>query len=289
MISLKYYKIEIVAHLLLLLFTFLHSINEGWGIIIFKSVIEFISLYIIVGLLFLSFFLYIVKLKREAAIWTLSCLFIFFHWYFIVFLTGFLPYINKYFEKLNLCAFLFVVLFFIVLFFLLKSKKGTLITQFATILLLLFNCNEFFLSFNNLINKIPLIYTLDIENSYKAPQLNDYKPNIYFFLLDSYTSDASLLEFWNYKNDLSTHLEKSNFKVVHNGKAPYNATIWSMNSIFNMNYFDNESIELKTKFYRILYCNNIKNSFVFNYFYNNGYTINNASFFDLSQAKKRFP
>lgn len=63
------------------------------------------------------------------------------------------------------------------------------------------------------------------------------KPNIYLFLLDSYTSNSALKKYFSFNNDrFCKSLIKHNFIVSDSNRTNYNWTLNSISSMFNMNY-----------------------------------------------------
>ncbi len=65
----------------------------------------------------------------------------------------------------------------------------------------------------------------------------DYKPDVYYIILDMYGRDDVLLDKFRYDNTpFLTELEKLGFKVARCSMSNYNMTELSMASSFNMNY-----------------------------------------------------
>lgn len=62
-------------------------------------------------------------------------------------------------------------------------------------------------------------------------------PDIYYILMDAYTSSESLREFWGYDNSpFLDFLRAHGFQVVTNARANYNRTTYSMSASLNMEY-----------------------------------------------------
>lgn len=61
------------------------------------------------------------------------------------------------------------------------------------------------------------------------------KPDIYYIVLDSYTSNISLKKYWNYDNSgFYTFLRANGFYVNENSKSDYSHTLYSTYSALNM-------------------------------------------------------
>lgn len=81
----------------------------------------------------------------------------------------------------------------------------------------------------------------DIENTGNGTEkVNDSasRPDIYYIIPDGYPSDAWLLSAMNYDNTAFTKaLEQRGFVIAPNAQSNYGATIVSMPSVLNMQYF----------------------------------------------------
>lgn len=63
------------------------------------------------------------------------------------------------------------------------------------------------------------------------------KPDIYYLILDGYTSRKSLQEDWHFDNsELYDFLEKNKFYIAENASSNYNITITSLASSLNLSY-----------------------------------------------------
>ncbi len=81
-----------------------------------------------------------------------------------------------------------------------------------------------------------------VDNTRTASQkVNDSTthPDIYFIIPDGYPSDSWLLEAMNYDNSGFTNaLEARGFQVIDHAQSNYGATLLSMASVLNMDYFN---------------------------------------------------
>jgi len=115
-------------------------------------------------------------------------------------------------------------------------------------------------------------------------------PDIYFILLDSYTSNASLRKYWNYDNDsLKTFLHEHGFTIVDTARSNYDFTLPSLASIFGMNYLSQDiMVNTQKTEMKFALMNAVKKSPFLKYINNNGYTIINRSPFDIMFKRKYY-
>jgi len=74
------------------------------------------------------------------------------------------------------------------------------------------------------------------------PELNE-KPNIYYIIVDEYTSDEILLEIYNYDNhEFLTKLTQRGFYIPTTSYANYVTSPLAISSTLNMSYFNDEKI-----------------------------------------------
>lgn len=74
------------------------------------------------------------------------------------------------------------------------------------------------------------------NNSYKLEEMI-IKPDIYHFVLDGYSSQSALYQFYKFDNiEFINKLRDMGFKIYSNATSPYNQTLPTMSSIFNMEY-----------------------------------------------------
>lgn len=114
-------------------------------------------------------------------------------------------------------------------------------------------------------------------------------PDIYYIILDSYTSSNSLKEFWNYNNtEFTESLKTRGFFVTDSFHSNYSNTLFSIASSLNMSYLNKNPIYKKYKFYELLSLSEIiKKNRVTSILSDFGYSINNLSLFDI-QTQKSF-
>lgn len=64
------------------------------------------------------------------------------------------------------------------------------------------------------------------------------RPDIYFLLLDEYTSSIALEKYYGFKNDLDSFLLTRGFHIQKNSRSNYNFTVLSMASMLNLSYIE---------------------------------------------------
>ncbi|MFZ1807736.1 MAG: sulfatase-like hydrolase/transferase [Cyclobacteriaceae bacterium] len=148
-------------------------------------------------------------------------------------------------------------------------------TSILLVLYILLNLGLFFSD----LKPLRLKYNPPIENL-KC----DNCPDIFFLILDSYTSNHSLRSYFSFDNtDFSSQLENLGFKVSDQSLSSYSKTAYSMASTFNLGridsldqYFESDMVEL------------IKKSTVAKSLTEKGYLIYNYSLFDILEESKYY-
>ena len=134
-----------------------------------------------------------------------------------------------------------------------------------------------------------------IMRSYMTPEKNFFKqvafdpgkvktkPNMYYLLFDEYPGYKSLQDSFGFRNDsLYRFFAKNEFQLLPTF-ANYDFTLFSMSSIFNMQYvdsnYDHKKLTQKDMQQRL---QEIKNAGVISLFSKMGYKIENYSIFDIA-------
>ena len=103
--------------------------------------------------------------------------------------------------------------------------------------LLLFIAADVFILFNNKSKSGQ--FTAHIPKDYK-PCDSCSKPDIYYIIFDSYTSSLTLKQDFGYSNHgIENSLKEKGFHVLPFSQSNYNMTIFSIGSVFNMDYLPN--------------------------------------------------
>jgi hypothetical protein len=113
------------------------------------------------------------------------------------------------------------------------------------------------------------------------------KPDIYLVVADEYAGQSALKQLFGYDNNgFEQQLMGRGFHVINNPVSNYNATVYSMASLLNMDYTRN--LESQTVNHRdMLRCRELidRNQFV-QFLKGYGYTIYNHSYFEMDGIKK---
>ncbi len=112
------------------------------------------------------------------------------------------------------------------------------------------------------------------------------KPDVYYLLFDEYPGYNSLQSAFGFKNDsLYSFLQANGFKILPTF-SNYNFTIFSMSSIFNMQYvnddYNHQHQLVNQRDFRNRFTE-IKNAEVFSIFNSMGYQLKNYSVFDVGK------
>lgn len=112
------------------------------------------------------------------------------------------------------------------------------------------------------------------------------KPDIYLIIADEYAGHNELKELFSFNNfAFENELHKRGFHITNNSVSNYNATVYSMASMMNMNYLN--GLEPVVNHRDMLLCRYlIKKNYFTSYLQKNGYEFYNYSFFDIADKKK---
>ncbi len=103
----------------------------------------------------------------------------------------------------------------------------------------------------------------------------NYKPDIYYIILDAYASDHILKKIYKYNNhEFTDYLEKNGFYIANHSQSNYATTFMSLASSLNMEYVDNIVAQMNSESKdRSIFYNMIENSRVTNFLKSKGYKI----------------
>ena len=130
---------------------------------------------------------------------------------------------------------------------------------------------------------------LNMQKDAALQVLVDYKkvktkPDVYYLLFDEYPGYKSLQAAFNFKNDSLYSFLQGNGFIIQPSFSNYNFTVFSMSSIFNMQYvtgeYNHEHGLTDQRDFRNR-SNEIKNGAVFSIFKSMGYQLENYSIFDV--------
>jgi hypothetical protein len=278
-------KTKPIYLLLLPVFFVLHGFLENFGFVSGKDALVLCLSYVLLTFS-IAFFSYIFfrNWTKAAMITVIWMSFFFFFGAVHEFLRDNIPV--RFFSRYSfLLAFVFLLL--IVIFILLKKTRKPL---YRTTYFL----NSLFLIYIIVDSVGVLIKTFGPQDEglsiYRFAGSNNYnicdtckKPNIYFLLMDEYTSTLGLKQMFNFDNDLDSFLIDKGFSVQARSRSNYNFTSFSMSATLNMNFIEGIKNVKAVTADDYAYCNKlVRDNEVIKFLDANGYDIVNYSVFDLA-------
>ncbi len=293
--SFKFYKNELIVHplnIILLFFinTSLLKFKAGISINFYEAIISFL---IIFALGLAAFFVieWMIKDRIKSSLISSYTLFVTLFFRDIVEVLAYVKITNAlsifsiFIGELFFTVALVIILLAALTLWLYKTKLKLLkLNSYLNLLTTIFlfieiiGCSFLEVSKVELKNKIELKHPLNNITT---------KPDIYFIILDGYTSFSGLQKHWNFDNgELKKFLVNYGFFVAENGKTIYNVTNYSIASTFNMAELNIDTTDLYAKSSYLSLAELIKNNIVVKRFYGLGYDFINLSFFDILDKKK---
>lgn len=126
------------------------------------------------------------------------------------------------------------------------------------------------------------VYSFAGENKYNVCDTCK-KPDIYFLLMDEYTSTRGLKERFDFDNDIDTFLTAKGFSVQEDSRSNYNFTPFSMSATLNMSFLEGIENVKAISAEDYARCNKlVRDNEVIKFLDAHGYEIVNYSVFDLA-------
>lgn len=264
-------------------FYFLHQVNEHYAAGLLAPMALLILLYSAAGLLLTFLFRLWLKDTAKAALFSTGL--ISFNFFF-----GYLhdwskqrfgpqAWINKY----SVIIFLLVLLSLTALYLLKKSRARTgRLVVFLNLLFPVLIAYETFVLWQHSRQQAAVAHPFTWR-----PCANCERPDIYLIIADEYAGSGVLKDLFGFDNSaFEQALGARGFHVLQNTRSNYNATVYSMASLFSMDYL---SLNGKGRVTQgdMLYCRNIidKNPLL-GFLQQQGYQVVNNSFFDLQGHTK---
>jgi hypothetical protein len=146
---------------------------------------------------------------------------------------------------------------------------------------LLFYANTKSINWQDYVTQEPPVF------NQSAPK-SENRPSIYYILLDSYTSSASLKEFWHYDNsEFTNYLTEKGFYVPQESHSNYNYTPFSLASSLNMSHIGRlKNLEKRSQHFPLIAA--VKNSSVVSALQAQNYDFVNLSPFDIHSSPGYF-
>ncbi len=271
---------------LLPLFYILHVYNDYFGILNITIALRYLVYYLLLSITIFSIAFLLFKNSAKAGILTILFLIFFF----------FYGSIHDFLKGLRLPSFLVsytfifsltLILFIFLIVRLRKKNVPVKANRFFLYLFMLFCLLEtgttIYYIFSNKIKKT------DPGGNNASPNLNlaikDKKqmPDIFFIVIDEYTSSKALKKYHNFDNSqLDSALLNAGFYISTNSQSNYNATSFSIGSTFNLQYFNKDFEKTPNNTFSLLrgaYA--FKNSILPGLLERNGYDIINHGLLDI--------
>jgi hypothetical protein len=265
----------------------LFDLHPSWRDILIFLVMNYVVL--ILGYYVLNFFI-----RDRLKTWLLVSLFLIPVLYYSRFLdllfscTAIFNFLHSLPALVRLLLYLSIL---ILIVYLIAKYKGDIIrlSKYLNVLMILLIIYTLYAIYLQSTKIITLADPVGIEGR-KQQYLNDKPPDIYYIILDAYTSNKSLTDYWNYGNvEFNDFLLKKGFYIASDSRTNYNSTVYSVSSSLNMSYLTNIP---KTRCDNIAYIKNLKqlidSSQVIKYAVQNGYSFTNFSFSDIQGISRYY-
>ena len=270
---------------LLPVFFILHGLNDYYTTTLVKDAVELTFIYIFAAILFAAISCLYLRDFTKAALFAFFIMSInFFFGSCYDFLHTHLG--DVFFLKYSFILPSILIALFLLLLFLKKSKSTFRKTKkFLNLLLPILIITDIVILVPKLINK-KNVTTTDLSKELIVCDTCS-KPDVYLIVADEYAGKSELTEILNFDNSaFEIELGKRGFHITDSTTSNYNATVYSMASLFSMGYVQHlDSTKINHR--DMLMCRGIINrNNITNFFKKNGYTFYNHSPFQFNNQKK---
>jgi|WetSurMetagenome_2_1015567.scaffolds.fasta_scaffold07133_4 hypothetical protein len=202
-------------------------------------------------------------------------------------LLGFLSASDKAREFL-LVAFLVLLIILSGVAIVRSGRSFLRMTQYLNLLLVFLILYKLYAGMNQNTTRIKLL-NQDIGSVDSIGHQEKTKPDVIYIILDGYTSNRSLADYWNFDNsDFLNFLTKNGFYVATGSRTNYNMTPYSLASALNMSFLSNTPKALPTNAQEKNLFGLVNENRAFKLFEQNDYNIANLSFFDIGQYPREY-
>ena len=270
------------------LFFLLHGINENFGLIPFNVILRLSLFYISITIIVIFLSVVILRTAAKAAVFSLYLLSIFFLFgAFHDFLKSIAlpPVLSSYSVLLPLM----IVITFVLVFYLKKQRKSNTSTiRYFYYLMIVFVFMEITALIYNETTNVGFHNELSKKVNFTnlGNQIRKERPDIFFIVLDGYTSSKCLSEEFNYQNsEIDSLLSKNKFYSSSSSESNYNVTPFSLSSTMNLDYLKSglEKQIVSSKVF-LQAIETFKENQLVKFLKSQGYDIKNFGCFDLSNA-----
>jgi hypothetical protein len=270
--------------LLLPLFFILHGLTENYVPALVPVGAELFIVYSIASLLLAGIaWLFLRDITKAAIVATFLMSFEFFFGSLHDFLEKHAK--NTFITKYTVLVPLMLIVLLLIFLWLRKRQRPNKLSQFLNLLFVVFIIIDLAGLLPRAFGKKPA-QVADLSSMMPACDTCG-KPDVYLIIADEYAGQQELQEQFGFNNsEFFNELSSRGFHVVNNSTSNFNATVYSMASIFGMDYLNH--LGSTTVNHRdMLICRGIiKRSNVVNFFTKGGYQFYNQSYFEFDDKKK---
>lgn len=272
--------------ILLVIFFFLHALLENYNPVLIKTALWLI----LVNLFFAALLLFLFRLLLKD--WRKAAFPVFLLMAFQFFFGSIYDFLFKYFPESIVakssfqCALVLLIIIATCIFLKKTKRKLQGLTLYLNILFLIFILYDA-VSVCILLIKGRQSHVIQLSSVLSVCDSCN-RPDIYFIIADEYASNQELKNLLSFDNSLfENELKAKGFHVVANSKSNYNATVYSMASMLNMDYINRLNIPSWVNHKDMLVGRElIKNNNLINFLKKNGYSFYNYSHFDFIDKNK---
>jgi hypothetical protein len=180
---------------------------------------------------------------------------------------------------------LLVMIWFGLIFLVLRTKKNlSNLNLYLNTLVLVLVIFEIFFYFTKTVDEIELADSSSFIT--KEKDSIQEKPDIYYIVLDSYTSIESLRKYWNYDNEpFISSLKKIGFSVIDSTRSEYTFTPYCIAANLNSSYL---LLDTAKKYNERNLTKLIRENHFYSWLSKNNYSCYNYSLFDAFGQKKYY-
>lgn len=271
---------------LLPLFFLLHTLLENFNPILVKDAFILFFIYSGVALLITALFWFLYRNLTKAALAT--CCIMAVNFFFGTIYDSLKKHFDhSFFIKFSFILPVILVLLILLVIYLKKSRRTFLQTakylNILLLLLILIDTGTLFFKLTN--SKGPAVS--DLSGEFRHCD-SCAKPDIYLLIADEYAGKTELQDLFSFDNSpFENELQNRGFHMINNSASNYNQTVYSMASLFNMDYISHLNDPALMNYPDMLLCRMlIKDNTLVSYLKKINYNIYNYSFFDLADQKR---
>jgi hypothetical protein len=280
-----YLKTNPLYLVLLPVFFVLHGFLENFGFISVKDAALLCVSYVFLTIAINVFSWFFFRNWTKAAVITVIWMsFFFFFGALHEFLKEHAPV--RFFSKYSFLLSSFFLVLIVIFIYLKKIKKPFLkSTMYLNVLFLVYilvDISGIVIKAVNPHEKRLSVYGFARENQYSVCD-TCARPDIYFLLMDEYSSSKALRETYKFENNLDSFLLNEGFSIQENSRSNYNFTAFSMSATLNMSFIDGiENVKAVTADDYATCGILVRDNEVIKFLDAHGYEIVNYSVFDLA-------